>query len=202
MDKLIKTEVISLYVSQAVALLAAAYCAWIPSRVETVLIYGRAAIAGNILLAVVIIANIWFVGKRFFQNLVRAPWEIVRARMPDLFLLACDKCHEGKISEADFIELEEKTNKIWDWTEILNSIAYPFFFIDLTAMLEVTGFAFMKSVTENRVCFSSAHGFAAFFVFAQTIWLHIAVTHIVNSIKSWFDRKHAWLDAHHFALTV
>ena len=195
MDKQIKAEVIILYVSQAVALLAAACCAWASSRVEAVLFYGRAAIAGNILLAVVIIANLR-IARHELKHFSELSARLFYDYFP-IFSFSKDmKVKDGEITEAEATIFRRKIRKSCYWANIFDRAATPFFFIDLMAMLEVEGFAITKIIAENRICFSSMHCLAALFVFFQTIWLCILSSHIFNSVEFWIDRKDLWYKEH------
>lgn len=196
MDKKIKAEVIILYVSQAVALLAAAYCAWASSRVEAVLFYGRTAIVWNILLAVVIIANLRIV-RHEFKYCSELSFKYFYDATPMLSFSTDMKVEGGEITEAEAKIFSRKVRKILHWVDIFISAASPFSFIDLMVMLEVAGFAIKKSMIENRFCFSSMHCLAAFFVFFQTIWLCILSSHIFNSIKFWIERENLWYQEHY-----
>lgn len=126
MDKQIKAEVIILYVSQAAALLAAAYCAWASSHVEAVLFYGWAAIVWNILLAVVIIANLRIARhelKHFSELSCRLFYDWFH-----IYSFSMDrKIKEEKITEADAAFFRRKIIKASDWTNIFARAATPFF---------------------------------------------------------------------------
>ena len=195
MDKQIKAEVIILYVSQAVALLAAAYCAWASSRAEAVLFYGRAAIAGNILLAVVIIANLRIV-RHEFKYFSELSFRYFYDATPMLSFSTDMKVEGGEITEAEAKIFRRKIRKILDWVDIFISAASPFSFIDLMAMLEVAGFAIAKNIVEGRICFSSMNYLSVFFVFFQTIWLCILSSHIFNSIKFLIEKENLWYQEH------
>ena len=168
MDKQIKAEVIILYVSQAVALLAAAYCAWVSSRVEAVLFSGRTAIVWNILLAVVIIANLR-IARHDLKHFSELSFRLFYDSIPTLSFSTDMKIKEGKITEAEATNFRRKIRKILDWAGVFDSASSPFFFIDLMVMLEVTGFAITKSIAENRICFSSMHCLAALLVSVQNL---------------------------------
>ena len=195
MDKQIKAEVIILYVSQAVALLAAAYCAWVSSRVEAVLFSGRTAIVWNILLAVVIIANLR-IARHDLKHFSELSFRLFYDSIPTLSFSTDMKIKEGKITEAEATNFRRKIRKILDWAGVFDSAASPFFFIDLMVMLEVTGFAITKSIAENRICFSSMHCLAALLVSVQTLWLYILSSHIFISLYFWIDRKYLWYKEH------
>ena len=195
MDKQIKAEVIILFVSQAVAFLAAAYCAWVSSRVEAVLFYGRAAIAGNILLAVVIIANLR-IARHEFNFFSQMSGRYIIDNTFNLYFYTDVKVKEGEITEAEAAISRRKIRKICYWTGIFSRADSYFFFIDLMVMLEVTGFAITKSIAENRICFSSMHCLAALLVSVQTLWLYILSSHIFISLYFWIDRKYLWYKEH------
>lgn len=195
MDKQIKAEVIILFVSQAAALLAAAYCAWASSRAEAVLFYGRTAIVWNILLAVVIIANLR-IARHEFNFFSASSGRYIIDNIFNLFFYTDVKVKEREITEAEAAISRRKIRKICYWTGIFSRADSYFFFIDLMAMLEVAGFAITKTIAEGRICFSSMHCLAAFFVFFQTIWLCILSSHIFNSIKFWIEKEHLWYQEH------
>ena len=188
MDKLVKKEVITLYVSQVVIILVALACAMLPLFKDFSSLEGLKAIIGLFVIACIVGLNIWFVAKRFFGLYAVIPTRIAWDWMSSVFFKIDENYKKGYFSEEETEQCKKRYKRTLDWISMINSLSLPFMIFDCCAMFLIVGCVVAKQILQHQFCFFTMYAVAGFFIAIQTAWLYIFSHYMCNSVLAWSNR--------------
>ena len=109
MDKLIKKEVIKLYISQSLFLLISIFCACVPLFYDSVSLTGYKTLAGLFIFAAIIIFEIIFLTTWFYGLHVKLPAKLcLEAMIPTLYEID-DNFNKGLFSEEETRKCKDRS---------------------------------------------------------------------------------------------
>lgn len=145
MDKLVKKEVLTVYISQFALIAVALFCCLVPLFSDSLYLTGWKAISGLCILASIFVVNIFYMTTQFQGKKSLLPGKIALECMGEMFFRIDENCNKGKWSipgggfektdnslfETAIRELREETGiNLSSTTEkapIICSFHYPFF---------------------------------------------------------------------------
>lgn len=107
MDKLVKKEVLTVYISQFTLIIVALFCCLVPLFSESPYLPGWKAITGLCILASVFVVNIFYMTTQFQVKKSLLPGKIALECMGEMFFRIDENCNKGKwsIPAADLKKL-------------------------------------------------------------------------------------------------
>ena len=97
MDKLVKKEVLTVYISQFELIAVALFCCLVPLFSESPYLPGWKAITGLCILASIFVANIFYITTQFKGNQSILPCKIALERMGEMFFRIDENCNKDLI---------------------------------------------------------------------------------------------------------
>ena len=130
MDKLIKKEVIKLYVSQILLLLVSVGCACVPLISDSIGLTGYKALASLLLFASIIIFEIIFIITWFYGLHANLPAKFCLESMNQVFFEAEDNYNRGLFSEEETNQFKERFRNTLEWLTRIVRFSKLFVIID------------------------------------------------------------------------
>ena len=190
MDKLIKKEVIKLYISQSLFLLISIFCACVPLFFDSVSLTGYKALAGLFIFAAIIIFEIIFLTTWFYGLHVKLPAKLcLEAMIPTLYEID-DNFNKGLFSEEETRKCKDRYMNTMDWLNRMVLFSKPFIVLDIISMIIMIFVIVLKQIIIKELYFSSMYGISAFFIILQISSLYITCKFLFKSVRSWIDRLH------------
>lgn len=98
MDKLVKKEVLTVYISQFAMIAVALFCCLVPLFSESPYLPGWKAITGLCILASVFVVNIFYMTTQLQGKISLLPGKIALECMGEMFFRIDENCNNGKCS--------------------------------------------------------------------------------------------------------
>ena len=190
MDKLIKKEVIKLYVSQIMLLLFSIFCSSVPLFSSSISFYGYKALAGLLIFAAVVVFEIIFIKTWFYRRNVILPAKYCLESLPGSMYEIDDNFNKGLFSEEETECCKERYRNTMDWLNKMVLFSTPFIIIDLLSLFLNVLVIVLKQLSLKKLYFSNMYGISAFFLLLQISTLYISCKFLFKSIKSWIERLH------------
>lgn len=188
MDKLVKKEVVTLYVSQAALILLAVVCAALPLFVEFASFTGTKAVAALLVLACIAGLNMFFVTKRFYGLHGRLPVRFAYGSMMAVYFKIDENCEKGYFSRDETDRCKKRFCTTFDWLAILDRFSLPLAVFDCAGMVLLIALVILEQVLRHEVRFFTIYGVAGFLVVMQTAWLYIFSRYMFNAVQAWIER--------------
>lgn len=186
MDKIVKEEVITLYVSQVAMLLVCLVCTLLPLYMHPVMMTGGTAVIGLVLFCVVLALNISIVNEKL------ADWFMQPAMISySAFRSVLDKMEHkarlGTLAQEDYDNWWNRGLSTFDWFARLSHY-FPFVLFDYFAVIVSFSVVVGTQIMNQRIVFCPFYGIAGFFVIVQLLGLFISVRFLRKSAESWGKR--------------
>ena len=188
MNKLIKTEVLTVYISQFLLLLVITFCNAIPLWSETIFITGGKSILGFLVVIVICFINIWFFFKKFWRFYARLPVKYMLESLLGLMYSIDLNCNKGKFTPEETEACKERLNDSMKWLNIYDRLALPLIIFDAVSVCASVFFIAIKLIKINTFCFSAYYGVSGFFVIIQSGCLFISSRFLFSSVQSWVNK--------------
>ena len=101
MDKLVKKEVLTVYISQFAMIAVALFCCLAPLISNSAYLTGWKAISGLCILASIFVVNIVYMTTQFQGNKSLLPGKIALECMGEMFFRTDENCNKGLFSKED-----------------------------------------------------------------------------------------------------
>ncbi len=101
MDKLVKKEVLTVYISQFAMIIVALFCCLVPLFSDSLYLTGWKAISGLCILASVFVANIFYMTTQFQGKKSLLPGKNALECMGEMFFRIDENCNKGLFSKED-----------------------------------------------------------------------------------------------------
>ena len=190
MDKLIKKEVIELYVSQILLLLVSVGCVCVPLSSESIGLTGYKALASLLLFASIIVFEIIFITTWFYGLNANLPAKYCLESMNQIFFEAEDNFKHGLFSEEETNQFKERFRNTLEWLTRIVRFSKLFVIIDLFSMFLIALVIVLKQISLRQLYFSNMNGISAFFLILQISSLYITCKFFFKTVRSWIDRLH------------
>ena len=191
MDKLIKKEVIKLYISQSLFLLISIFCACVPLFSDSVSLTGYKALAGLFIFAAIIIFEIIFLTTWFYGLNANLPAKFCLEAMPETLYEIDDNLNNGLFTEEETKKCKERFMNTMDWLNKMILFSKPFLIFDISSMLVIVFAIVLKQIAAKQLYFSNMYGISAFFIILQISSLYITCKFLFKSVRSWIERLHS-----------
>ena len=190
MDKLIRKEVIKLYVFQILLLISSVFCSSVPLFSETLSFYNYNALIGILIFATVIIFEIIFIKTWFYGHNANLPGKYCLESLPCTMYEIEDNLKKGLFSEEETEKCKERYRNTLDWLSIMINFSTPFLVIVLLSMFFIVLFIVVKMLSIKQLYFSNMYGISIFFLILQISSLYITCKFLLNTVESWINRLH------------
>ena len=190
MDKLIKKEVIKLFVSQLLLLLVSVGCTLIPLFSDSIGLIGYKALAGLLIFAVIIVFEIIFITTWFYGLNANLPAKFCLESMNQVLFEAEENFKRGLFSEEETNQFKERFSNTMEWLNKIVRFSKPFVIIDLISMFIIILVVVLKQISLKQLYFSNMYGISAFFLIMQISSLYITCKFFFKTVRSWMDRMH------------
>ena len=188
MDKLVKKEVLTVYISQFALIAVALFCCIVPLFSESPYLTGWKAISGLCILASVFVVNIFYMTTQFKGNKSLLPGKIALECMGEMFYRIDENCNKGLFSKEDTEKCKQRYNNTLKWLGRFNSFAVPLMIIDCTVIgLSIIGIIILQ-ISKHQFLFCSLYGVAGFFIVMQTACLFISSRFLWKAVFAWIER--------------
>ena len=189
MNKLIKSEVLTIYISQFLLLFVIAFCNSVPLWSDTVFITGnKYIIICFIILALVYFLNIFFLLKKYWRYYALLPEKYMLESMPALTLRIEENCNKGKYTQEETAACKERLNDSMKWLDRYNKLSFPLIITDIICIISSITFIVIKQFQFKSFCFCTYYGIAIFFVLIQISCLYLSSRFLFSSAKSWINK--------------
>ena len=188
MNKLIKAEVLTVYISQFLLLLVIPFCNAIPLWSETIFITGLKSITGFLVVIAIFLINIWFLFKKFWRFYARLPMKYMLESWPGLHYSIERNCNKGKFTPEETKACKERLNDSMEWLDLYDKLSIPLIISDTVSVFSSLVFIVIKLIKTNSFVFSTYYGVAGFFMIIQTGCLFISSRFLFSSVKSWVNK--------------
>ena len=190
MDKLIKKEVIKLYVSQILLLIVSVGCSCLPLFSDSIGLNCYKALAGLLLLAAIIVFEIIFISTWFYGLNANLPAKYCLESMNQVLFEAEDNFRRGQFTEEETNQFKERFRTTMEWLNKIIQFSKPFVFFDSFSMIIIVFVIVLKQVSLKQLYFSNMYGISAFFLILQISSLYIECKFLFKTVRSWIDRLH------------
>lgn len=188
MDKLVKKEVLTVYISQFALIAVALFYCIVPLFSESPYLTGWKAISGLCILASVFVVNIFYMTTQFKGNKSLLPGKIALECMGEMFYRIDENCNKGLFSKEDTEKCKQRYNNVLKWLGRFNSLAVPLIIFDCVAAgLSIIGIIILQ-ISKHQVLFCSLYGVAGFFIVMQTACLFISSRFLWKAVFAWIER--------------
>lgn len=188
MDKLVKKEVLTVYISEFALIAVALFCCIVPLFSESPYLTGWKAISGLCILASVFVANIFYMTTQFQGKKSLFPGKIALECMGEMFYRIDENCNKGLFSKEDTEKCKQRYNNALKWLGRFNSLAVPLMIIDCAVIgLSIIGIIILQ-ISKHQFLFCSLYGVAGFFIVMQTACLFISSRFLWNAVFAWIER--------------
>lgn len=188
MDKLVKKEVLTVYISQFAMIIVALFCCLVPLFSDSLYLSGWKAISGLCILASVFVANIFYMTTQFQGKKSLLPGKFALECMGEMFFRIDENCNKGLFSKEDTEKCKQRYNNTLKWLGRFNSLAEPLMIIDCAVIgLSIIGIIILQ-ISKHQFLFCSLYGVAGFFIVMQTACLFISSRFLWNAVFAWIER--------------
>ena len=188
MDKLVKKEVLTVYISQFAMIIVALFCCLVPLFSDSLYLTGWKAISGLCILASVFVANIFYMTTQFQGKKSLLPGKFALECMGEMFFRVDENCNKGLFSKEDTEKCKQRYNNTLKWLGRFNSLAEPLMIIDCAVIgLSIIGIIILQ-ISKHQFLFCSLYGVAGFFIVMQTACLFISSRFLWNAVFAWIER--------------
>jgi len=188
MDKLVKKEVLTVYISQFAMIIVALFCCLVPFFSDSLYLTGWKAISGLCILASVFVANIFYMTTQFQGKKSLLPGKFALECMGEMFFRIDENCNKGLFSKEDTEKCKQRYNNTLKWLGRFNSLAEPLMIIDCAVIgLSIIGIIILQ-ISKHQFLFCSLYGVAGFFIVMQTACLFISSRFLWNAVFAWIER--------------
>lgn len=188
MDKLVKKEVLTVYISQFSMIIVALFCCLVPLFSDSLYLTGWKAISGLCILASVFVANIFYMTTQFQGKKSLLPGKFALECMGEMFFRIDENCNKGLFSKEDTEKCKQRYNNTLKWLGRFNSLAEPLMIIDCAIIgLSIIGIIILQ-ISKHQFLFCSLYGVAGFFIVMQTACLFISSRFLWNAVFAWIER--------------
>ncbi len=188
MNKFVKKEVLSVYISQFAMIIVALFCCLVPLFSESLYLIGWKAISGLCILASIFVVNIFYMTTQFKGNKSLLPGKIALDCMAEMFYRIDENCNKGLFSKEDTENCKQRYNNVLKWLGRFNSLALPLMIIDCAVIgLSIIGIVILQ-ISKHQVLFCSLYGVAGFFIVMQTACLFISSRFLWKAVFAWIER--------------
>ena len=188
MDKLVKKEVLTVYISQFTLIIVALFCCLVPLFSDFLYQTGWKAISGLFLLESIFVVNIVYMTTQFQGNKSLLPGKIALECMGEMFFRIDENCNKGLFSKEDTEKCKQRYNNVLKWLERFDFLAIPLMIIDCAVIgLSIIGIIILQ-IKKHEVSFCSLYGVAGFFIVMQTTCLFISSRFLWKAVFAWIER--------------
>lgn len=188
MDKLIKKEVLTVFISQYLMIFVALFCCWVPLISDSLYLSGWKAILGLCILASIFITNIFYITSKFKGYLSVLPRKIALECMSEMLYRMDENCNKGLFAKEETEKCKQRYNNTLKWLERFDSFAFPLMIVDCVVIgLAIIGI-FIFQIVKNQIVFCPLFGVAGFFIVMQTSCLFISSRFLWKSVFAWIER--------------
>lgn len=189
MDKLIKKEVLTLWISQLGICIVSVTCAFLPLIIEsTVLIEQNAEVGNrinNCILFIILTGLIICKYNRIFEYSTILAREVMD-NIPLIFDRLEINCYAGLFNKIETEKCKERYRKTLDYLYLNQKLFYLIsFLLPIIVCVEILFSIINYKINTN---FSNYTAIATFFIILQTACLFISSKFIQNTIKQWLER--------------
>lgn len=132
MDKLVKKEVLTVYISQFALIIVALFCCLVPLFSDSLYLTGWKAISGLCILASIFVVNIFYMTTQFQGKKSILPGKIALECMGEMFFRIDENC-------------KQRYNNVLKWLGRFNSLAVPLMIIDCAVIgLSIIGIVILQ----------------------------------------------------------
>lgn len=188
MDKLVKKEVLTVYISQFAMIIVALFCCLVPLFSDSLYLTGWKAISGLCILASIFVINIVYMTTQFQGKKSLLPGKIALECMGEMFFRIDENCNKGLFSKEDTENCKHRYNNVLKWLGRFNSLAVPLMIIDCVVIgLSIIGIIILQ-ISKHQILFCSLYGVAGFFIVMQTAYLFISSLFLWKTVLAWIER--------------
>ena len=189
MDKLIKKEVLTLWISQLGICIVSVTCAFLPLIIEsTVLIEQNAEVGNrinNCILFIILTGLIICKYNRIYEYSNILAREVMDD-IPLIFERLEINCYAGLFNKIETENCKERYRKTLDYLYFNQKLFYLIsFLLPITVCVEILFSIINYKINTN---FSNYTAIATFFLILQTACLFMSSKFIQNTIKQWLER--------------
>ena len=145
MDKLVKKEVLTVYISQFAMIAVALFCCLVPLFSDFLYLTDWKAISGLCILASIFVVNIFYMTTQFQGKKSLLPGKIALECMGEMFFRIDENCNKGLFSNEDTENCKQRYNNVLKWLGRFNSLAVPLMIIDCAVIgLSIIGIVILQ----------------------------------------------------------
>ena len=188
MDKLVKKEVLTVYISQFALIAVALFCCLVPLFSDSLYLTGWKAISGLCILASIFVANIFYMTTQFKGKKSLLPGKIALECMGEMFFRIDENCNKGLFSKEETENCNQRYNNVLKWLGRFDSLAVPLMIFDCVVIgLSIIGIIILQ-ISKHQILFCSLYGVAGFFIVMQTAYLFISSLFLWKTVLAWIER--------------
>lgn len=188
MDKLVKKEVLTVYISQFAILIVALCCFWLPLFYDSPIMTRWKAISGFFILAGIFLANIFYITTLFSKQHRILPAKLALEAFSEMLYKMDDNCNKGLFSKEETDKCKQRYNTTLEWLERYRALGLPLLIFDcITIGLSIAGIIIIQ-IVKHQFVFCSFFGVAGFFLVMQTTYLFISYRFLWKSVLAWIEK--------------
>ena len=115
MNKFVKKEVLTVYISQFAMIAVALFCCLAPLISNSAYLSGCKAISGLFLLESIFVVNIVYMTTQFQGNKSLLPGKIALECMGEMFFRIDENCNKGLFSKEETENCNQRYNNVLKW---------------------------------------------------------------------------------------
>ena len=145
MDKLVKKEDLTVYISQFAMIAVALFCCLVPLFSDFLYLTDWKAITGLCILASIFVVNIFYMTTQFQEKKSLLPGKIALECMGEMFFRIDENCNKGLFSKKGTENCKQRYNNVLKWLGRFNSLAVPLMIIDCAVIgLSIIGIVILQ----------------------------------------------------------
>ena len=188
MDKLVKKEVLTVYISQFAMIAVALFCCLVPLFSDFLYLTGWKAFTGLCILASIFVVNIFYMTTQFQGKKSLLPGKIALECMGEMFFRIDENCNKGLFSKEETENCNQRYNNVLKWLGRFDSLAVPLMIFDCVVIgLSIIGIIILQ-ISKHQILFCSLYGVAGFFIVMQTAYLFISSLFLWKTVLAWIER--------------
>ena len=188
MDKLVKKEVLTVYISQFAMILVSPVCCWIPIVSDTQKLTGWKAILGICVLLIIFALNVLYLTKKFYGLDSVLPSKYVLENMPEMLLKIEENYEKGLFSRENTDKCKNRYNTTLNWLGRFASFGLPLMIFDCVGIVLSVSSIIIFQIINHKILFSYLYGISGFFIVVQTTCLFISSRFLWYSVQAWIER--------------
>lgn len=185
-ETMIKKSVINCIITELFLSVAVLFTSFAPFFSDSVLLAGKKACVGYIILTLTMLIFLIFHGK--FHNIAVYPVRICNDTYNHMMFNLEDAKFSGRINEEERKIYVKKIKTMFNWFNNFFKFFRLFFILELIIFSLILGAIIFKITQVHSFVYSSFYGVTTFFIIFQYMYFFITARHLLTSFFAWQNK--------------